>query len=241
MERLVIVTGAYGSGKSEYCINLALESRSSQGQRTALVDLDLVNAYFRSREVSEHLKKHEVELVAPGGDLKFSDLPITGPGIAALIQNEYYPKVILDMGGDETGAAAMGCYQDEINSTTHTMLMIVNPFRPYTHDSDSINSMKEAIESASGISIDGLISNPNLGAGTSLPQVLAGHHIVKTTASSMQLPVLELVVREELYKLHQPKLDEEGITIRPLKIYLLPSWLVTQQKEDQTAHDYKVF
>ena len=47
--RLTIVTGHYGTGKTEFSVNLAL-ALAKEGRPVALADLDIVNPYFRSRE-----------------------------------------------------------------------------------------------------------------------------------------------------------------------------------------------
>jgi hypothetical protein len=229
--RVLIILGGFGSGKSEYAINLALQTAASSNLRSTLVDLDLVNAYFRSREVRALLESHSIEAVVPPDNIMFSDLPIAGPGIGALIKDTSC-RVILDVGGDDIGANALGTYREEILSSNASLYMVVNPFRPFTNTMDNIIRMKTDIEYSSGLTVNALISNPNIGPGTGLQQIIDKHQLVKEAGQHMNLPVIELLVLEDLYHQHRQELDSLGTPVRPLIIHLLPTWLLKQQKED---------
>ncbi len=93
---LIVVIGAYGSGKSEYSINLARKF-SEQGEKVTLVDLDVVNPYFRSRDVREKFEEHGITVIAPEGEFKHADLPMLSPRIMGAVQN-LNEIVILDVG-----------------------------------------------------------------------------------------------------------------------------------------------
>ncbi|MDD4171661.1 MAG: hypothetical protein PHQ94_05430 [Syntrophomonas sp.] len=237
--RVLIILGGFGSGKSEYAINLALQTAAFSDLRSALVDLDLVNAYFRSREVRALLESHGIEAVVPPDNIMFSDLPIAGPGIGALIKDTSC-RVILDVGGDDIGATALGTYREEILSSNAGLYMVVNPFRPFTNTMDNIIRMKTDIEYSSGLTVNSLISNPNIGPGTGLQQIIDKHRLVKEAGQHMNLPVSELLVLEDLYHQHSQELDSLGTPVRPLTIHLLPTWLLKQQKEDMKRLYFKV-
>jgi hypothetical protein len=166
----------------------------------------------------------------------FSDLPIAGPGIAALIKDPSY-RVILDVGGNDMGATALGTYRQEIQTNDSSLYMVVNPFRPFTNSIDNIIEMKSDIEYSSGLAVNALISNPNVGPSTNLHQVLDKHEMVLETGKRLQLPVIELLVLKDLYHNHREELDSLGIPVRPLDIYLSPLWLMQQQKEDMKNSD----
>ncbi|QGT98725.1 hypothetical protein SYNTR_0132 [Candidatus Syntrophocurvum alkaliphilum] len=229
--RAIIITGGFGSGKSEYAINLALESASIDDLQTTIVDLDLVNAYFRSREAKDLLAKHGVNALVPSDDVFFSDLPIAGPGVRETIKNTDN-RLILDVGGDDMGATALASYCEDISRIEHLMLMVVNPFRPFTKDIKGIEQMIVDIEYSSRLKIHGLISNPNIGPGTKLEQILDKHQVVIDAGKNFNLPVYELAIFKELYKKHSSELDRMDIDIKPIEIYLSPQWLVKQLKED---------
>ena len=103
--KLIVVIGAFGSGKSEYSINLAKEIKECKDNVT-LVDLDVVNPYFRSRDVREKFHQEDIEVIAPEGEYKHADLPMISPRIMGAVQN-YDKTVILDVGGDPAGCRAL--------------------------------------------------------------------------------------------------------------------------------------
>ena len=110
--KLIIVIGAYGSGKSEYSINLAREY-SNKGKKVTLVDLDIVNPYFRSRDVRDKFAKEDITVIAPEGEFQHADLPMLSPRIMGAVQN-YNKTVILDVGGDPAGCRTLARYVTNI-------------------------------------------------------------------------------------------------------------------------------
>jgi len=222
--RLIIVSGGFGSGKSEYAINLALDLAESGAENIALIDLDLVNAYFRSREAVKMLENQGIKMVTPAERVFNSDLPIAGPGIRDLILNKEY-IVIIDVGGDAMGAVALGTYQEEIMQLDYQMLMLVNPYRPFSNTLEKIITMKNDIETASGLKIDQIISNPNTGDGTELNLIIEKHCLVIKAAKQMNLPILELLILRDIYNNFPDEMKKFNTAVRPLVMYLTPGWL----------------
>lgn len=104
--RIKAVVGHYGSGKTEFSLNMALAARAA-GRRALVADMDIVNPFFRSAEQGERLKRAGVELIAPPYALTGVDLPVLSPEIYAIFeQPERF--CVLDVGGDDAGAAALG-------------------------------------------------------------------------------------------------------------------------------------
>ncbi|HNX03169.1 MAG TPA: hypothetical protein PKM71_05870, partial [Candidatus Cloacimonas sp.] len=110
--RLNIIIGAYGSGKSEFSLHLA-RSFKNQGLDVVLADLDVVNPYFRSREMQEEFAVEGIDIIAPEGEYKHSDLPMISPRIKGAIQNPA-KTVILDVGGDPAGCRTLGRFEEPI-------------------------------------------------------------------------------------------------------------------------------
>jgi hypothetical protein len=128
--RITIVTGGYGSGKTEVSINLALRKRQFYPleERVSLVDLDIVNPYFRSRDRASHLLEKGIYVIAPEGSMRTADLPALPAAIGGHIQDARQ-HMILDVGGDPAGATALGRYSSDITKAGYDMFLIINPKR----------------------------------------------------------------------------------------------------------------
>lgn len=128
--QLYIIIGAYGSGKSEYSIHLA-RSLKAQGLDVVLADLDVVNPYFRSREIRDDFILEGIDVIAPEGEYKHSDLPMISPRVKGALQNRE-KTVILDVGGDPAGCRTLGRFEEIIKNRGYNMIFIVNTMRPFT-------------------------------------------------------------------------------------------------------------
>ena len=204
-KRVTVFTGNFGSGKTEISLNYALHLRETNN-KVAVIDLDTINPYFRSREKNELMEEYDIEVIYPK-KLKYADLPIVTPDIKRLLQNEEYYGVI-DVGGEEDGATVLGSIADSVRETEHELNLVVNTKRPFTDNVEGIIKMKEKIEGASKLTVDNLICNVNLGENTSLEEVKKGYPIVKEAAEVLNLPIKFIAVRQKL-KGEIEKLDYE--------------------------------
>jgi hypothetical protein len=185
MNELYIIIGAYGSGKSEYSISLA-RSLKEEGRVVSLADLDVVNPYFRSRDVRDDFEKEGIELIAPEGQFSHADLPMISPRIQGAIQNEG-KTVILDVGGDPAGCRTLGRFVDSINARGYTMRLVVNTSRPFTTNKDEIIAMIDMLQSASKLKISELVCNTNLMEYTDRELVENGIKVCEEVASELGL------------------------------------------------------
>jgi len=175
-QKLYIVIGAFGSGKSEYSINLAKKIHDD-GKEVTLVDLDIVNPYFRSRDVIEQFQKEGIEVVAPEGENRFADLPMLSPKIRGNIENTK-KTVVLDVGGDPSGCRTLSRYEREIKNRGYEMQFIVNTKRPFTSKKDDILKMMEQLEAVSKMKITEILCNTNLMEFTEEKTVVEGIKIL---------------------------------------------------------------
>ncbi|MDZ4183315.1 MAG: hypothetical protein U1B83_10620, partial [Candidatus Cloacimonadaceae bacterium] len=192
---LYIVIGAYGSGKSEYSIQLARELKAS-GLELVLADMDVVNPYFRTRDVRDAFAAIGIDVIAPEGQFMHADLPMISPRIKGAIENPAR-TVILDVGGDPAGCRALGRFVDPITARGYRMLFVVNTMRPFTSNAREIISMKEGLEFSSKLSVTELICNTNLMQHTDAALVEQGIRIVQEAAELCSLPLERYLVLDE--------------------------------------------
>ncbi len=172
------VTGNYGSGKTELSLNLAL--KSARVTATALVDLDIVNPYFRSAEREELLTGAGVRVLKPTFALSTVDIPALPAEITSVFERG--EKVVFDMGGDDTGAAALGRYKPQLEVAGAKLLFVINARRPLTGDADSVLDLMRRVCARARMEAFAMCNNTNLGAETTVEDVLFGARIVAEVA-----------------------------------------------------------
>ena len=197
-KRIKIFVGSFGSGKTEIAINYSMYCRKSQ-DKVAIVDLDIVNPYFRTREKRNALNLKGVKVVAPEGKLTYTDVPLISPEIKGLIQNPDY-CLILDVGGDDVGTVVLGNFSYFIKDLDYEMLMVVNSYRPFTQTVPQIKQMAQEIENTSRLKINGIVSNPNLSSQTDEEIIKKGHLLIKQAAQKLEVPVKFICVDERFLK-----------------------------------------
>ncbi len=195
-KRVTIIVGHFGSGKTEIAVNGALKL-ASDGIDVALVDLDVVKPYFRSRVTRATMAEHGVHLVVPTGENIFADLPIIVPQIRTLLLDSRR-KVLFDAGGDDTGARALGSLADVMPREETEHLLVLNFRRPFTDSVDTAVAMLREIEAAARLPITGVISNTHLMGETTPEIVLDGYRMARETAARVGVPVVAVAAEESL-------------------------------------------
>ena len=127
-QRIKIIVGHYGSGKTEIALSMALQARMA-GESTTLIDLDIVNPFFRSAEQTEFLKENGIRLLAPNFATTAVDIPSLPAEITSVFEDNQ-SRAIFDVGGDDVGAIALGQYRTRFEKSGYEMLYVINPFRP---------------------------------------------------------------------------------------------------------------
>ncbi len=198
--RVTIVVGHFGSGKTEIALNLAM-ARADRGERVALVDLDVVKPYFRSRSARQFLASRGVQVLAPAGDAIHADLPIIVPEIRTLLRDAE-ATVLMDVGGDDTGARVVGSLADAIPRAETEHLLVLNFRRPFTEDVAAAVAMIREIEAAARLPVTGLVANTHLMGETTPGIVREGYLLTREVGRRVGLPVVAVAVggktREEL-------------------------------------------
>lgn len=211
--------GHFGSGKTELAINRALEL-ARRGSPIALVDLDVVTPFFRSRDARQILQEAGVELIAPDAGFDQADLPILPMSLDRSLGN---PEVhaIVDVGGDE-GARALAGLRRFFLPGQYEALLVVNPRRPQTATPEAILASRAWLESMSGLTLTALVANGNLGAATEPAQVREDYRLLREVAVEAGLPLAAVVIPEHLQEDLAP--EEFEVPLWPIHRYLLTPW-----------------
>ena len=217
-KRLTILCGHYGSGKTNIAVNMAYDLRS-QRDRVAVADLDIVNPYFRSKDSQSEFEARDIRLISSDYASSNVDLP-SMPADLYAITDDRSLSVILDIGGDDRGAYALGRLRDAIlTEDDYDMLMVVNKYRPLTPDAPSTIEVMREIEAACGIPFTGIINNSNLARETTAEDVLYSVAYAEEVGRLSGLPVVCTAVEERLF-------DKLKDTINPLFSLTLQAKLI---------------
>ncbi len=205
MKRLHLFAGHYGSGKTNLAVNWALYL-SRLHLPVTLADLDIVNPYFRSKDSCEELEAAGVRVIALPFAGSNVDLPALPPEAYSLIE-DHSRYAVLDLGGDDRGAYALGRYRDGIlEEKNYENYFVVNFLRPLTRQpEEALEAMRE-IEAVAGIPFTGIVNNTNLGPETGTEMVLAGRDKALELGRLAGLPLCFTAAEESLL----PALREQG-------------------------------
>ena len=197
--RILLLAGHYGSGKTNVAVNLAVERRKTQAQ-VAIADLDIVNPYFRSKDSAAVFAELGIRLICSDYANTNVDIPALPADMYAIADNKQLYTVI-DVGGDDRGALALGRLSPAIREENdYAMLMVVNGYRPLTRTPEEVAEVMREIEQASGLPFAGLVNNSNLGAATTAADVLASVPFAEQAAALTGLPLVMTTVERSLYE-----------------------------------------
>ncbi len=196
-KRITLFAGHYGSGKTNIAVNYALHLKAS-GEQVIIADLDIVNPYFRTRDSLEDLENAGIKLISSEFASSNVDLPALPQEVYSLLDKRE-EKAIMDIGGDDRGAYALGRYSDAIiEENDYEMLFVFNKYRPLTPDAQSAYEIMLEIEAAGKIKFTGIVNNSNLGESTQLQDVIDSLNSVDELSQLTGLPVKMTTVRADL-------------------------------------------
>lgn len=204
--RVTILAGHFGSGKTELALNLAL-AEAARGSKVAVADLDVINPYFRSRDIAGILLEKGIELIGPPQRLSASDLPIVSGEIYRVIHDPSY-TVIIDAGGEKDGATVLGQYYHEWKNLRVNMLFVLNANRPYVSTGEGAAEAIYGIANAARLSVGGIINNTNLGAATEPEDVLKGEKLALAISEKLGIPFAFTSISRHLE--HSPELENRS-------------------------------
>lgn len=187
-KRLTLFAGHYGSGKTNIAVNYALKLALS-GKKTVLADLDIVNPYFRTKDSEKTLEREGIELVVSDFANSNVDFPALPKDVYGALADEE-KHIVMDIGGDDRGALALGRWADDIRSSgNYEMLAVINASRPLTSTPEETVEVLKEIECAGGIAFTGIVNNTNLGPQTTPEYVLSSLPYAEAVASALDLEI----------------------------------------------------
>lgn len=222
--RYTVLVGNYGSGKTELAIAIARAQRRRCQGRVALVDLDIVNPYFRSAEQRPLLEAEGIEVFMPSFAMSTVDIPALPAQIQAVFEQPF-AHVVIDVGGDDTGATALGRYAPYTGALRSEMevLYVVNPCRPLSAAVEDIVDLFCLIERQARLTPDHLVNNANLQEQTTPEVLLAGQALVDEAARALGCPVGMIAGRAHLRDALPEALRPLFFSFEPI---MKPDWLV---------------
>ena len=218
-KRLTLFAGHYGSGKTNIAVNYAL-LLASEGKKVCIGDLDIVNPYFRTKDSAKELEAAGIDLISPQFANSNVDLPAL-PAEAYRLVADKSVYSIMDIGGDDRGAYALGRYVPSIlEENNYRMVFVANCYRPLTRTPEDAMEVMTEIEAACGLKFTHIINNSNLGTETTVQTVLDSQAYIDTLSQLSGLPVFVTTAVEAVAK----ELPEPVLPLRLQEKYFdLPS------------------
>lgn len=219
IKRITIFCGHYGSGKTNVAVNYALWLKNFSDKVT-IADLDIVNPYFRTKDSMAVLKNRGIELISSEFANSNVDVPALPPETYGVIQNKDVHAVI-DVGGDDRGALALGRYSDGIlEDKNYELLFVVNKFRPLTKTAKEALTIMEEIENACHMKFSAIVNNSNIGEYTTEEDVLSSVSYAREISEKANIPIKMTTVKKELFNAVKDKIEN----IFPIELYVRQSW-----------------
>lgn len=218
-KRITVFAGHYGSGKTNIAVNYALRLRE-EFDKVSIADLDIVNPYFRTKDSEKVLAEKGIRLISSEYANSNVDVPAL-PAEAYSIIDDLSVRAVIDVGGDDRGALALGRYTPSIieqNDFEH--LLVINKYRPLTPDCASTIEVMREIETACGMKFTGIVNNSNLGDETTAEDVISSIGYAEEISKASSLPIRMTTVKEVLFD----TLKDKVANCTPIKLYVKQSW-----------------
>ena len=220
IKRVTIFAGHYGSGKTNVAVNYALSVRKVKSD-VAIADLDIVNPYFRTKDSEAILKENNIKLISSPYANTNVDTPALPAEAYSVIHNKDICSII-DVGGDDRGALALGRYMPEIlKENDFEMIFVINKYRYLTSTAEDTVAIMKEIESAANAKFTSIVNNSNLGEETTAEDVLNSVEYANRVSSLSGLKIKMTTVKHDLIE----KLGSNIDNLFPINLYVRQSWL----------------
>lgn len=205
-KRITVLAGHYGSGKTNLAVNLAFALKKEE-RAVKVADLDVVNPYFRTKDSAEDLKEAGIGLISSEYANSNVDIPALPPEMYSIVDDRS-TSFLVDVGGDDRGALALGRLTPAIlEEENYEMLLVANFYRPLTRDANALLEVVREIEAAAGMRFTRVVNNSNLGEETTPKDILDSIPIAEAFSALVGLPLIMTSVRFELYEALNGKIE----------------------------------
>ncbi|MBO5060705.1 MAG: hypothetical protein J6C82_07320 [Clostridia bacterium] len=199
MKRITLFAGHYGSGKTSIAVSWAKHLKK-QGFNVAIVDLDIVNPYFRTKDSEKELEDAGIELICSEYANTNLDAPALPKEIYTAI-NDREKHLVIDVGGDDRGAVALGRYTPDIlEENSFEMLFVANCYRPLTKTAEDALEIMREIEQASHLPFTAIVNNSNIGDATTSDEVKSSQDFIENLSKLSGLPVYMTTAVSPVYE-----------------------------------------
>ncbi len=213
MKRVTLFAGHYGSGKTNIAVNYAVWLKS-QGKDVMVADMDIVNPYFRTKDSMDVLEENGIELISPEFANSNVDLPALPQEMYRVVQ-ENRKYAVLDIGGDDRGAYALGRYTPSLlEENNYEMVFVANFYRPLTTTAVEALEVMREVEAAAGIKFTAIVNNSNIGWETTAGDILATISRAEELSKLSGLPILFTTAEKQV----APLLSEKLQNVLPLTL-----------------------
>ena len=216
--RVSIITGHYGTGKTEFAVNLAL-AMAGEGTSVILADLDIVNPYFRSRERRSLLEEAGVRLISSSQACSDADVPALPAELLTILEDRSL-RGVLDIGGDPVGARVLARFQPKIVQEDYQLIDVLNANRPEVRDREKAISYLRGIEATTGLACTGIVNNTHLCGETTEDEIRKGAALAAEVSKETGIPVLCHVAEEKFVS----ALSDLPETVFPITIKMKKPW-----------------
>ncbi len=221
-KRIRIITGHYGSGKTEFAVNYVTALREKVEGKVAIADLDIVNVYFRSREKKKELEDKGIIVIASNIEGAGADVPAVSGAMTTPVTNKEFQYVV-DLGGNDVGTLVLGRMKPLLDPAETDFLMVVNTYRPNTSTPEGVIEQMENLEYAAGLKVTGFVNNTNLVRETTADCLVYGDEVLKEVTKRTGVPVKYVSYVEELLTEEVPK--ELAGERFPMKFNMRKTWM----------------
>ena len=218
-KRITVFAGHYGSGKTNIAVNYAIKLKND-GKNVSITDLDIVNPYFRAKDSKDILEEMGIRFISS----QYANSNVDTPALPAEAYAAFEDKssyAVIDVGGDDRGALALGRYAPYLLADEYEMLFVINKYRFLTATAEETVAVMKEIEEAAGVKFTAIVNNSNLGEETTKENVLNSIEYAKKISDITALPIKLTTVREAI----SDELKDEVENLMPIKLYVKQSWL----------------